>query len=143
MQSPAKTKILLSGRMTSSVVFSSKGSLMKISRVQILILALSAYPASGQAATYDGRWSVSVVTRSGNCDSYRWNLGITEGHVTDVEGQKGSSSGGIAPNGKVAITLARASDTLSVTGLARGAAASGSWSSPSRSCSGTWDARKE
>lgn len=95
-----------------------------------------------QAASYDGRWSVSVVTRNGSCDSYRWSVGIAAGKVTDVEGQRGASSGGIASNGNVNLMLMRGSDTLNAKGTASGATASGNWTSPSRQCSGTWDARK-
>jgi hypothetical protein len=101
-----------------------------------------AVPAASHAANYDGRWSVSVVTRSGACDSYRWNIGIRSGKVTDVEGRTAATAGGIASNGKVDIRMTRGSDTLRATGSASGSSAAGTWSSPSRQCSGTWEARK-
>jgi hypothetical protein len=112
-----------------------------MNRIALLASTLVlASTALASAAGYDGRWSVSVVTRSGGCDSYRWNVGIAGGKVTDVEGQKGGSAGGIAGNGSVNIRLTSGSDTLTATGKASGAAASGAWASPSRGCKGTWTA---
>lgn len=101
-----------------------------------------AAPTLSMAANYDGRWDVSVVTRSGSCDSYRWNIGINDGTVTDVQGLTGNSSGGIASNGKVKITLTRGSDVLHATGSASGTDATGTWELPSRQCSGTWEGKK-
>jgi hypothetical protein len=104
-------------------------------------LALS-FPTIALGGTYDGRWSVSLVTRSGACDSYRWSIGIDQGKVTDVEGTVGSSIGGINAKDKVKITLSRGSDRLVVQGTAANGTGYGDWLSPTRQCSGTWDARK-
>jgi hypothetical protein len=107
-----------------------------------LALLLVAPSAIAAAASFDGRWSVSVITRAGGCDSYRWNVGIASGKVTDVEGQTGGAAGGIAGNGAVSIKLTRGSDVLTATGKAAGGAASGAWASPSKGCKGTWSASK-
>ncbi len=115
---------------------------MKRAALLTALCLVSMSSMAANAAGFDGRWSVSVVNRSGTCDSYRWNVGIARGKVTDIEGQTGSAAGGIAGNGAVSIRLTNGSDVLTASGRASGPSAFGSWASPTRGCKGTWTANK-
>ena len=94
------------------------------------------------AGSYDGKWSVEIITDKGTCDRvYRWNLGIQGGRVIDV-GEVARPSGGVSPTGKVTIRFVRDKDYASATGELSGEWGSGSWTSPTLACSGRWRAER-
>ena len=107
-----------------------------------------ALPAAAQgekpnAGKFDGRWSVLVVTEKGPCDqAYRWNLGVAGGRITDLEDNVASASGSIASSGRVNVRLVRGQDVLTAVGSIQQGAGRGTWQSPSRQCSGRWEAEK-
>jgi hypothetical protein len=111
----------------------------------IAIVALvdtAALAAPRGAGSYDGRWSVEVITDQGTCDRvYRWSLGIQDGHVIDV-GEVARPSGGVSSSGKVTMRFVRNNDYASATGELSGEWGSGSWSSPTLACSGRWRAER-
>ena len=55
-----------------------------IARASILAFAVIASTAGVAAAStpYDGRWSLSIVTQRGACDTYNFPVNITNGAVT-------------------------------------------------------------
>jgi len=55
-----------------------------IARASILALAVTASTAGVAAAgtPYDGRWSLSIVTQHGACDTYNFPVNIANGAVT-------------------------------------------------------------
>jgi hypothetical protein len=117
---------------------------MRISlSVMIAALAASAAVAAPRgAASYDGKWSVEVITDRGTCDRvYRWNLGIEGGRVVDV-GEVAKPSGGVSANGGVNMRFVRNNDYASATGQLDGEWGSGSWTSPTLACSGRWRAER-
>lgn len=100
-------------------------------------------PLAAQAnPKHDGKWSVEIVTEKGWCDVYRWNIGVTNGRVTDVGAPGAVANGRIDPAGHVSVSLARGSDVMSVSGSVTAAAGAGTWTLPSRSCAGRWRAEK-
>ncbi len=106
-------------------------------------VAVDAKTSRGASAgAFDGRWSILVVTRQGTCDVYRWNVGVGAGRITDIGDDVARAAGRIDASGKVSVTLTRGTDVLSATGAMQGDSGSGSWRSPSRSCSGTWQAER-
>jgi hypothetical protein len=111
--------------------------------VMIAALAASAAVAAPRgAASYDGKWSVEVITDRGTCDRvYRWNLGIEGGRVVDV-GEVAKPSGGVSANGGVNMRFVRNNDYASATGQLDGEWGSGSWTSPTLACSGRWRAER-
>ncbi len=115
---------------------------MKFSAILLTAIIPFAAPNLAWAATYDGIWSVSIITKDGSCSNYRWDITIANGQATEIEGKAGLSSGDISNGGQVAITIVRDSDTLNATGSAAGASASGTWTSPTLECSGVWDAAR-
>src|SRR4051812_49679246 len=70
--------------------------------------AVSAFAAapSADAASFDGPWSVVVITKSGGCDqSYRYGLMIRGSSVSYLGGAAVSVSGRVSPNGHVNVNV--------------------------------------
>jgi hypothetical protein len=108
----------------------------------VALAATTALAAPRGAGSYDGRWSVEVITDQGTCDRvYRWSLGIQGGQVIDV-GEVARPSGGVSPKGGVNMRFVRNNDYASATGHLSGAWGSGSWTSPTLACSGRWRAER-
>ncbi|MDB5594895.1 MAG: hypothetical protein JWM36_1856 [Hyphomicrobiales bacterium] len=98
-------------------------------------------PGLAQAASYDGKWAIVVVTEAGNCDVYRWDLGVNDGKIEE-RGFIAQAKGQIDPRGRVNVTFTSGSDALGATGTLSGADGSGRWTSPTKQCSGHWTAKK-
>src|SRR4051812_14765987 len=61
---------------------------------------------SADAASFDGPWSVLVITKSGGCDqSYRYGLMIRGSSVSYLGGGAVSVSGRVSPNGHVNVNV--------------------------------------
>ena len=114
----------------------------------LAILALSALPASpapmGAAKpSFDGTWSVLIVTEKGTCDrAYRYPVKIENG----VVGYAGSASftvtGKVGDNGAVTVTVARGIQSASGKVKMSATDGSGVWTAASGECSGTWTAER-
>jgi hypothetical protein len=92
--------------------------------------------------SYDGLWSVSIVTEKGDCDrGYRYPIRIQNGALANA-----GSVTAITINGKVqptgAITVIVSSGSKSATGSGRlsGDLGEGHWSGGE--CSGSWTAER-
>ncbi len=107
-----------------------------------LIAGVSLAGAPAHAASYDGQWSVVVVTEQGSCDVYRWDLGVAGGKINE-RGIVAQANGQVDRRGLVNVTFSRGSDQLAATGTLSGLDGSGRWSLPSRQCSGRWKAEKK
>src|SRR4051812_39493257 len=127
--------------------------------------AVSAFAAtpSADAASFDGPWSVLVVTKSGACDqSYRYGLMIRGSSVSYLGGAAVSVLGRGSPNGPGNVNVSAGGDKAgggwggcaggggggrggqSAAGVGRlsGGRGSGTWrgQGPSGSCAGVWSA---
>ncbi len=105
-------------------------------------LAFSASPSG--AGSFDGPWSVTIVTQAGNCDAaYSFPVAVQGGRVIASGGaaMEGRVSGGGAVNVSVSMGAsgARASGRLSATSGA------GRWSGTmgGSRCSGRWEAIRQ
>jgi hypothetical protein len=103
-----------------------------------------ATPPVAQARTpFDGNWSVSIVTDSGEtCDrAYRYALRITDGRIT-YDDPSFDVSGQVAPNGQVRVVVRHGQQEAVGTGRLSHDSGDGVWSgqSPSARCSGHWEA---
>jgi len=101
--------------------------------------AFSAVPASAADNPYDGLWTVTIVTNSGNCEpTARYPLTVSEGRVTapgaDVTGKVG-------PQGLVRVSIGPAF----ANGQLSGNTGSGKWNGASGGvpCSGRWEASRQ
>jgi hypothetical protein len=102
--------------------------------------------AWAQATRFDGNWSVLVVTETGNCDrAYRYPVGVVGGIVRYTP-QPGAPtvdlSGRVDANGRVNVRIRRGADTLTAMGRIEDGRGSGTWRTPTRGCSGYWQAER-
>ena len=101
-------------------------------------------PALSRTQSFDGLWSIEVVTESGDCDrAYRYPVAVENGRVRNAGPVTFMISGSVASNGAVRGRIGRGSAGAAVTGHLIGASGRGSWSaSGPRTCSGYWVAEK-
>ena len=103
--------------------------------------AVSAAPGVTQ---FDGNWSVSIVTDSGECDrGYRYALRIAGGKIY-YDNPSFDISGQVNPGGQVRVVVKAGSQVAVGTGRMSRDYGTGTWSgqSPSSHCSGHWEAER-
>jgi hypothetical protein len=106
------------------------------------VTTLAAAP-SAHAASFDGPWSVLVITRSGACDqSYRYGVMIRGSTISYLGGGAVSVSGRVSKSGQVSVAVSSGGQSAIGSGRLRDGRGSGTWRGrgSSGSCSGTWSA---
>src|ERR1044071_7123122 len=108
------------------------------------ILSASAIPASAFAkSSYDGQWSVLIVTQKGSCDrAYRYPVKIDNGSVGYAGDASFTVSGKVGENGAVVVKVARGNQSANGQGRLSSTDGSGQWVAGSGECSGTWTAAR-
>ena len=111
------------------------------------ILATSVAPAFAapiaSAKSFDGGWSVLIVTEKGNCDrAYRYPVKIENGSVGYAGTASFNVTGKVGANGAVTVTVSRGSQSATGTGRMSGTDGSGIWTAATGECSGTWTAER-
>jgi hypothetical protein len=110
------------------------------------LLAASAVPAAAPAyakSTYDGHWSVLIVTQKGTCDrAYRYPVKIDNGSVGYAGSASFNVSGKVGQNGAVTVTVSRGDKSATGTGRMSATDGSGIWTAATGECSGTWTAER-
>lgn len=90
---------------------------------------------------YDGTWSVSIITKKGDCiASYRYPMRIANGIVANGGDIAIDVRGKIGPSGAVTVKMSHGDTRATASGRLAGNAGSGSWSGAS--CSGSWTAER-
>jgi len=110
----------------------------------VFAVAMSAGP-SAQAASYDGQWSVIVMTKSGACDqAYRYGVTIVNGVVYYAGGGPVSLTGRVAPSGAVTVRVSSGPQYAVGTGRLARSTGQGSWrgQGPNGACAGVWNATR-
>lgn len=104
--------------------------------------ATALFPVGGFAMPrYDGVWSVSIVTKKGDCiASYRYPMRIANGVLGNGGDVALNISGRVASDGAVRVSVSHG-DTRAI-GSGRLAANSGSGSWRTAACSGSWTAER-
>ncbi len=110
-------------------------------------LALTAaIPAFGPAEalpSYDGLWSVVIITRAGICDpSYRYPIRISNGNVINAGKSHVQISGRVGKNGAVVVSVSSEGKTATGTGRLAATSGGGSWMGGNGACSGVWQAER-
>jgi hypothetical protein len=114
--------------------------------VRSSLLALAAVASTVSIAnagtSYDGRWSLSITTTRGSCDTYNFSVDITNGHVSLPGLVK--ANGGVIANGRVHVFVAAMDKSGFGSGRLTTAYGSGHWSGRSgeNRCSGSWTAQR-
>ena len=110
------------------------------------VLAVSGGPALAQGR-YDGSWAIAIMTERGPCAPlYRYYVDV-EGETVQLRSMTGataqSAAGLVRPDGRINVTLGgQADDSVSVKGRLGTATGAGTWSAPTRGCTGRWNAAK-
>ena len=132
-------------RMTNPHASKPYPSRMTIVRLASAAVFLLLGSGAGSAASFDGHWSVVIITESGSCDpAYRYRLRIQNG-VVHYDGEADVTvSGKVDPNGAVRVSVARGQQRADGAGRLGGDAGSGTWSGASTAdrCRGRWEAER-
>jgi hypothetical protein len=112
-----------------------------------LVLLAATTPGSARPtqASFDGRWSVVIITDAGTCDrSYRYGLDISRGHISYAGDSGVLVSGGVDPRGRVSVSLHYGQAAAEGSGRLSGTAGEGRWQGASSGarCSGRWLAER-
>jgi hypothetical protein len=102
---------------------------------------LGATAPAGSAPSYDGIWSVVIVTEKGACDrAYRYPIRIRNGALLAEGSSPATINGKVASNGQVTVTVSAGSKSATGSGRLSSTAGAGSWTGGE--CSGTWEAER-
>jgi hypothetical protein len=109
------------------------------------LLALSVLGPPARAATYDGNWSVLIITEKGDCDrAYRYPLAVADGKVRYTGDAGANVSGTVSAAGAVKVSIRLGDKGANGSGRLSGNSGSGSWrgAGGGASCAGRWEAEK-
>ena len=96
-----------------------------------------------RAASFDGPWTVVIVTQSGNCDAaYSFPLRVSGGRVVSTGGA--TFDGRISGGGSVSVAISSGGSSGRASGRLSGYSGSGRWSGilNGARCSGRWEAHR-
>ncbi|MDQ6867421.1 MAG: hypothetical protein M3178_03065 [Pseudomonadota bacterium] len=93
---------------------------------------------------HDGIYAVDIVTRQGSCDrDYHWLIAVSGGRVSSAGDTLMEASGKISRRGIVALAFERFGQVATVTGKLAMGSGSGTWSSTTMQCAGSWRATRQ
>jgi hypothetical protein len=103
----------------------------------------AAAPAARQASTsYDGLWSVAILTLQGDCDrSYRYPVRIVGNRVVQAEGdQSYRLYGAVSRSGAIRVIVVRGGQWADGRGRLTDNRGAGHWTTSTGQCAGQWTA---
>jgi hypothetical protein len=107
----------------------------------IMASAIIASTASFAVPSYDGLWSVSIITKKGDCDpGYRYPVRISNGVLANAGDSSFTITGKVAGTGAVTVTVSAGGRSATGSGRLAGNAGLGSWTGGA--CSGSWTAQR-
>jgi hypothetical protein len=128
--------------MTYSRIFTRTRGLLVVSALA-LAAAIPALRPAEAVPSYDGVWSVVIVTQQGICDpSYRYPIRITKGNLVNAGTAQVTISGKVGKNGAVVVNVSAGDKQATGTGRLGGKVGGGSWSGGNGLCSGIWQAER-
>jgi hypothetical protein len=124
----------------------SDATLRRLMLATVLVLATTVSGSARTARTsFDGSWSVLIITDAGTCDrAYRYGIRIAGGQLHYDGGMGVALSGQVTPNGNVGVSLSQGDAVARGSGRLSRSAGSGRWqgASPNLRCSGHWQAER-
>lgn len=91
--------------------------------------------------SYDGTWSVLVMTKKGDCDpGYRYPIRISNGKLVNAGDSAFTISGKVAETGAITVTVSAGGKSATGIGHLAGNGGGGMWSGGA--CSGSWTAER-
>jgi hypothetical protein len=131
-------------------------SLVRYSHLFTAMLATAGVPLAMTAADaqqkitaiavedHDGVYSVDIVTEQGACDrAYHWTIAVNGGRVSSSSDAVMQATGHIDRRGVVSLAFRRDNNVAHVAGKVKGKSGSGTWSSPTMQCGGSWRAARQ
>ena len=117
-------------------------SLFVRSSLLALVAVASTVSFASAKTPYDGRWSLSIATTRGSCETYNFPVDITNGHVSFPGLVK--ANGRVNAKGQVRVFVSAAGKSASGSGRLTTSSGSGRWSGRSGQdrCSGGWTAQR-
>jgi hypothetical protein len=104
----------------------------------------NAQDALASAQTPDGTYAVFITTRQGDCDkAYHWTISVSGGHVSSAGDTPMEASGQISGHGAVDLAFQRLGQVAKVIGRLSKGCGSGTWSSSTMQCAGSWRALRQ
>jgi hypothetical protein len=93
---------------------------------------------------HDGVYAVDIVTRQGSCErDYHWMIAVSGGRVSSPWDTPMEASGQISRRGIVHLAFQRFGQVATVRGKLAMGSGSGTWSSPTMQCAGSWRATRQ
>jgi hypothetical protein len=105
----------------------------------------AAAQSRGAAHTFDGVWSVLIITEQGDCDrGYRYAVRIRQGRISHANPERSTFNinGRVTRSGDVKVSVVRGDQRADGRGRMTRNAGSGKWRSASGKCSGVWSAER-
>jgi hypothetical protein len=102
-------------------------------------------PRPAPAISFDGRWSVVIITDAGSCDrAYRYGVRISGGRISYEGDSAAVINGQVDARGNVVVNLRYGQSSASGSGHLTESDGEGRWqgASTSSSCSGRWEAER-
>jgi hypothetical protein len=104
----------------------------------------NAQEALAAAQNPDGIYAVYITTRQGDCDkAYHWMISVSGGRVTSAGDTPMEASGRVNGGGAVDLAFQRMGQVATVTGRLAKGYGSGTWSSSTMGCTGSWRALRQ
>ena len=107
------------------------------------INAANAQAASAATPTSDGIYAVDITTRQGECKAYHWTISVSGGHVNSAGATPMAASGQVSGSGTVDVAFRRFGHVATVSGRLASGSGSGTWTSPTMHCTGSWRAVRQ
>jgi len=122
----------------------ARNAVLVLSGAIALSTSLWAAPAARARGSFEGAWSVLIVTDAGDCDrAYRYALHIANGRIS-YDDPSFNVSGHVDPRGHVNVAVSAGSERANGTGQLSGDSGQGHWNGRSSTslCSGHWEAER-
>ena len=117
------------------------GGVVTVAAIAAALVATIPFAARA-ANSYDGMWTVTIMTQSGTCpSSLRYGVRVDRGRVL-ADGQSYQVNGTVAPNGATRVTVSEQGQSASGTGRLSGNAGAGRWRTSTGQCAGQWTAER-
>ena len=114
----------------------------KFARACVFASAMAMPTGASAGTTYDGAWSLSIVTERGTCDRYNFPVRIVNGQVSFPGLVK--AHGRVTGKGSVRVFVSAGGKSASGSGRLTIGSGGGRWTGKSGSdrCSGSWTAQR-
>jgi hypothetical protein len=100
-------------------------------------------PHGVPAASRDGVYAVEILTLRGACDRVSYfTVSIAGGRVASPAEGLVQTWGGVSASGAVSLAFRGGADVATAAGRVNGRIGSGTWSSPTMRCAGSWRAAR-